>query len=137
MFANGIPEFLKSSPDISFMNDSSFIHLQFLRNTLLPMPGVSEKLCYGTPGFYAGKKLFARVKEDGETLVVQSSERDKWMDADPETFFITDHYLNYDYMLINLQRVTPDDLVSLLITAYQNRATGKLLQAFRENLKIQ
>jgi len=76
------------------------------------------------------------MKEDGETLVVQSFEREKWMDGDPGTFFITDHYLNYDYMLVNLQRVAPDDLVSLLVTAYHNRATDKLIKAFRENLKI-
>jgi len=118
------------------MNPSTPIYLEFLRKTLFPIPGVAEKSCYGTPGFYAGKKMFARLKEDGETLVVQSFDRDKWMDQDPETFFITDHYLNYDYLLVNLERVSPDDLVSLLITAYQNRATEKLLRAFRENLKI-
>ncbi len=52
------------------------------------------------PGFFVGKKLFARMKEDGETLVVQTYEREKWIEADPLTFFITDHYLNYDYMLV-------------------------------------
>jgi hypothetical protein len=118
------------------MNTSALIHLQFLRDTLTPLPGFNEKLCYGTPGFYAGKKLFARMKEDGETLVVQSFEREKWMDKDPETFFITDHYLNYDYMLINLQRVPPDDLVGLLLTAWHNRATDKLIKEFQSNLKI-
>jgi hypothetical protein len=118
------------------MNTNVFVHLQFLRDTLLSLPGVNEKLCYGTPGFYAGKKLFARMKEDGETLVIQSFEREIWMEKDPKTFFITDHYLNYDYLLVNLQRVIATDLVNLLVTAYQNRATDKLLKAFRANLKI-
>jgi hypothetical protein len=118
------------------MKPETPVYLEFLRKTLFPIPGVTEKPCYGTPGFYAGKKMFARMKEDGETLVVQSFEREKWMDKDPETFYITDHYLNYDYVLVNLQRVAPDDLVSLLITAYQNRATDKLIKIFRENLKI-
>jgi len=76
------------------------------------------------------------MKEDGETLVVQSFERDKWMETDPETFFITDHYLNYDYMLISLKRVAPDDLVSLLLTAWRNRATDKLIKEFEAQLKI-
>jgi hypothetical protein len=118
------------------MNADTPVYLEFLRKTLSPLPGYNEKPCYGTPGFYAGKKMFARMKEDGETLVVQSFDREKWMDADPETFFITDHYQDYDYMLISLKRVKPEDLVSLLLNAWQNRATDKLIKEFHANLKI-
>jgi hypothetical protein len=109
------------------MDTNTFIYLEFVRKTVMPLPGVTEKLCYGTPGFYAGKKMFSRVKEDGETLVVQTYERDKWMEADPVTFFITDHYLNYDYMLIALKTVSPDDLKKLLLAAWYNRAPKKLI----------
>jgi hypothetical protein len=118
------------------MNADTPVYLEFLRKTLAPLPGYNEKLCYGTPGFYAGKKFFARMKEDGETLVVQSFERGKWMEQDPDTFFITDHYRDYDYMLISLKRVNPDDLVGLLLTAWHNRATEKLIKAFQANLTI-
>ena len=118
------------------MNTNTFIHLQFLREKLLTLPGTTEKLYYGTPGFFAGKKFFARIKEDGETLVVQSFDRDTWMEKDPETFFITDHYLNYDYLLINLNRVSPDHLMNLLLTAWHNRAPQKLINQFQENLKV-
>jgi hypothetical protein len=118
------------------MNTNAFIHLQFLREKLLTLPGTIEKVSYGTPGFFVGKKIFARIKEDGETLVVQSFDRDKWMEKDKDTFFITDHYLNYDYMLINLNRVAPDDLQSLLLTAWHNRAPQKLITELQENLKI-
>jgi len=118
------------------MNTDTPVYLEFLRKTLAPLPGYNEKPCYGTPGFYAAKKMFARMKEDGETLVVQTFEREKWMDADPETFFITDHYRDYDYMLISLKRVSPEDLVSLLLTAWHNRATDKLIKEFQANLKI-
>lgn len=76
------------------------------------------------------------MKEDGETLVVQTFERELWMEKDPETFFITDHYRDYDYMLVSLKRVDPQDLVSLLITAWRNRATDKLRKEFEANLKI-
>jgi hypothetical protein len=118
------------------MNPDTPVYLEFLRKTLMSLPGYNEKPCYGTPGFYAGKKMFARMKEDGETLVVQSFEREKWMEEDPETFFITDHYRDYDYMLISLKRVNPEDLVSLLLTAWRNRATDKLIKEFQANLKI-
>ena len=117
-------------------NANTPVYLEFLRKTLSPLPGFNEKPCYGTEGFYAGKKLFARMKEDGETLVVQTFDRERWMEKDPETFFITDHYRKYDYMLISLKQVKPDDLVSLLVTAWQNRATDKLKKEFEANLKI-
>ncbi|WP_199118861.1 hypothetical protein [Pedobacter sp. ASV28] len=50
------------------------------------------------------------MKEDGENLAIYTQERGKWMMKDPYTFFITPHYQNYKYMLINLDRVEPTDL---------------------------
>ncbi len=73
------------------------------------------------------------MKEDGETLVVQSIIREKWILKDPQTFFITDHYLNYDYMLVNLKRVPPDELISVLLTAWRNQAPQKLVQQYETN----
>jgi hypothetical protein len=109
---------------------NAFIHLQFLRKTLLSFPGVTEKLCFDTPAFYVNKKYFARLWEDGETLVLQTLERDKWIATRPDVFFITDHYFNYDYMLVNLNTVLPADLTEVLLTAWQNRATKKLIKEY-------
>ena len=110
----------------------SVLYLEFIRNAIKHLPGVNEKPCYSTPGFYAGKKLFARIKEDCETLVVQTYEREKWMEADPTTFFVTDHYLNYDYMLVALKNVSPDDLTKLLTLAWCNCATNKMIQEYED-----
>ncbi|MCQ6958260.1 MmcQ/YjbR family DNA-binding protein [Mucilaginibacter aquariorum] len=116
------------------MNPSVFVYLEFLRKTLLPLPGVTEKMCFGTPAFYVKKKIFTRIKEDGENLVLGTLERDKWMQANPETYYITDHYRNYDYMLVRLDKVDPEELKELLITAWRNRATGKLISEYENNL---
>jgi hypothetical protein len=80
------------------------------------------------------KKIFARIKEDCETLVIQTYEREKWIDADPFTFFITDHYLNYDYMLVAFKTVSPQDLTNLLITAWHNRASAKLIKEYQNSV---
>ncbi|SHM75199.1 MmcQ/YjbR family DNA-binding protein [Mucilaginibacter sp. OK098] len=114
----------------------AYVHLEFIRKTLLVLPGVTEKLCFDTPAFYVNKKYFARLKEDGETLVLQTLQRDKWITANPDAFFITDHYFNYDYMLINLKTVSPDDLTALLLTAWHNRATKKLIKEYEEGQNI-
>lgn len=116
------------------MDTDAFIYLEFLRKTLLPLPGVTEKLHFETPAFYVNKKIFARLKEDGETLVIHTTEREKWMDADGTTFFITDHYRHYDYMLVALKTVSPDDLKLLLLTAWRNRAPAKLRKEFETAL---
>ncbi|MDB5130679.1 MAG: hypothetical protein JWR02_428 [Mucilaginibacter sp.] len=104
----------------------TILYLEFIRKTVSCLPEVTEKPCYSTPGFYVGKKLFARMKEDGETLVVQSFEREKWIEKDASTFFITDHYLNHDYVLAALKAVQPADLEKLLLTAWFNRASNKI-----------
>jgi hypothetical protein len=115
------------------MGTDVFIYLQYLRKLLLVMPGVTEKMCFDTPAFYVRGKLFARIKEDGETLVIGTLERDKWMRANPDIYYITDHYRNYDYMLINLEKVDPEELQKLLITAWRNRATKKLIKEYEAN----
>ncbi|WP_295718419.1 MmcQ/YjbR family DNA-binding protein [Mucilaginibacter sp.] len=112
------------------------IFMQFLRSMLLPLPGVTEKMCFDDPAFYVNNKIFTNVKLKNELLALHTVEREKWMAVDPHTFFITDHYLNYKYMLIRLETVSPDDLKTLLITAYLARATKKLIkeyEALRKN----
>jgi len=73
--------------------------------------------------------------ENGEVLVVHSVEREKWMQADPESFFITDHYRNYPSMLIKLDKVQPDDLKQLLIQAWLNRASKTQIKEYQGNQK--
>jgi hypothetical protein len=111
------------------------VYLEFIRKAIQHLPGVTEKLCYNTPAFYVNKKIFSRLKEDCETLVIQTYEREKWMEADPFTFFVTDHYLNYDYMLVALKTVSPEGLSELLITAWYNRAPAKLVKEYEATLK--
>jgi hypothetical protein len=50
------------------------------------------------------KRFLARLKEDGETLVVKvgDEERDILLAADPEVFFLTPHYFGYPTVLIRL-----------------------------------
>lgn len=108
-----------------------FIHLQFLRKTLLPLPGVTEGISHSTPGFYVQKKFLARLWENGEVLVVRTDERDKWIQTDPEAFFFTDHYRNYPTVLVNLDRVEPPVLEQLLIEAWEGRASKNHVKEYK------
>jgi len=112
------------------VNLDGYIYLKRVRAIALALPGVTEGPCFGTSAFYVAKKLLARMKEDGETLAIRTEEREKWMKANPATFFITDHYLNYPMMLIRLATVEQKVLEALMLTAWKSRAPKKLLKAY-------
>lgn len=108
------------------------IFLQFMKSTLLQLPGVTHKMHFEHPAFYVNDKIFENIHEKDELLAVHTTEREKWIALDPHTFFITPHYQNYKYMLVRLETVSPADLKQLLITAYLTRATKKLIRDYEE-----
>lgn len=93
------------------------------------LPGVEDGTSYGTPALKVKGKLLARMKEDGETLVLhlEPSDRDFLLSADPAVFFTTDHYAGYPYLLIRLRALPPRDLPKLLRSAWLSVAPPKLL----------
>ncbi|MGO9913514.1 MAG: MmcQ/YjbR family DNA-binding protein [Isosphaeraceae bacterium] len=99
-----------------------------VREIARAFPGAVEGTSYGTPAFHVGKKLFVRKHQDGESLVVKIDfeQRKMRINADPDTFFITDHYLNYPWVLVRLATVEPDDLRELLQDAWQLSAPARL-----------
>ena len=40
------------------------------------------------------------------------------MAADPHVYFITDHYLNYEYVLVNLKTVSSEALTDMIRRSY-------------------
>ncbi|MEO8770137.1 MAG: MmcQ/YjbR family DNA-binding protein [Ferruginibacter sp.] len=101
-----------------------------VRKIALAFPGVYEKPSYGTPGFFTEKKLFARIKEDGQTLVVYNNDRDEWIASDADIYFFTDHYKNYPLLLVDLKRVSKEDLQTLLTISWKIRSSKKMLREF-------
>src|SRR5262245_48218971 len=65
-----------------------------VRSLALALPEVEERTSYGTPGFRVRDKLFARLREDGELLVLRVGvlERETLIAEDPAAFLITPHY---------------------------------------------
>ncbi len=86
------------------------------------LPGVEAYTAYGTPAFRVKKKFLGRLREDGDTFAVRLSgldEREILIGIDPETYFFTDHYRDYPYVLVSLARVRPDQLAQLLRNAWR------------------
>jgi hypothetical protein len=107
-------------------------HLQKVRRLALAFPGVEEGPCYGTPGFRVRGKFLARLREDGETLVVKCGEdqRDLRLAADPDTYFVTDHYRGYPTVLVRLAKVTVAELRDVLEAAWRRSAPKRLVTEY-------
>lgn len=103
-----------------------------VRSVALGLPETSEKPCYGTPGFYVRRKLFARLLPDGGTLAVRVDleEREALLAVAPEIFFLTPHYEGWPMVLIRLARVERADLEERLVEAWRFTAPPKLLAEF-------
>ena len=112
------------------------IYLDFLRKVLLPLPGVVEKFCFDWPAFYVKNKLFTLIKEDGETLALYHENREPLIAADPETFFVTEHYRNYKYVLINMNNIQPSFLEELLVEAWRKRAPKRIIKEYDQSSDV-
>ena len=98
-----------------------------VRKAALAMPGVEDATSYGTPALKAKKKLMIRLREEGDVIVLKMpfDLRAELMEGDPQTYFITDHYADYEWILVRLTRLSPDALPDLLRTAYKTATTKK------------
>jgi hypothetical protein len=98
-----------------------------VRKIALALDNVEEGTSYGTPAFKVHGALMARLRDDIGALVVRMSidDREALMADDPETYFITDHYLKYPWILVNLARVHPDAMRDLLRSAWRSAAAEK------------
>jgi len=103
-----------------------------VRQLALALPEVQDGTSYGTPACKVKGKLFVRFHQDGESLVVRVEfpERESLLKADPETFYITDHYLNYPWILVRLANVREDQLSELLKQAWRLVAPPRLVASF-------
>jgi hypothetical protein len=108
------------------------VTVETTRQLLLSFPGVEEGPCYGTAGFRVRGRFLARLRDDDTVLVVKCGdmERDLRMQADPDTFFTTDHYRGYPTVLVRLDSVTQDDLRDVLEVAWLRSAPKRLRAAF-------
>jgi len=98
-----------------------------VRRIGLALPNVEEGTSYGTPALKVNGKLFVRLHQDLDKIVLKMSfdRRDEMMAADPETYFITDHYRDYPWILVSLASVSVDVLPELLKIAHREASPRK------------
>jgi hypothetical protein len=97
-------------------------------------PGLEESTSYGTPALKVRGQLLTRLREDNETLVVKTTfvEREFLMQADPQVYFLEDHYRNYPYVLMRLGRVRKKEIRERLEDGWRRLASKQMLARFEQ-----
>jgi hypothetical protein len=89
------------------------------------LPGVEESTAYGFPALKLRGQLLACVpanrSAEPNSLVVRMDldDRAELLAADPDVYYVTDHYVGFSAVLVRLSRVNHDVLRDLLGMAYK------------------
>lgn len=98
----------------------------------LDLPGVTEAVSWGQPCLKAHGKLwfFWSPTENAPVFKVPFEERDMLVEADPDTYFYTDHYRNYELVLARPDRLDLAWARENLARVWRKQAPKRLLKAF-------
>lgn len=98
-----------------------------VRRLALTLPGVEEGSSYGTAALKIKGKLLLRLHDDGDKIVLRMpfERREELMSGDPKTYFITEHYREYPWVLVSLKEIHPDALPDLLQLAFRAASPTK------------
>ena len=99
---------------------------------VLSLPETVEGTSYGHPSFKACGKFLTRLRAEDDSVVVyvdSLDQRDMLLEAEPDTFHITDHYRNYPIVLARLERVDPAWLKSALTRRWRVIVPAKVAKA--------
>lgn len=109
------------------MKRSTKVTYDLVRRLALKLPNVEEGTSYGTPALKVKGKLFVRLREEGDAIVLRMpfEQREGLMADDPKTYYITDHYREYPWVLVRLDAVRADVLSELLQIAHRAASASK------------
>jgi len=104
------------------------VDLASIRRIALALPGVEEGTSYGTPAFRVKKKLFLRMHDGGEDLVVRLDDDlcELLLASEPRVFHKTPHYEGHPYLLARLGTITEPRLADVIEEAWSLAAPARL-----------
>lgn len=101
------------------------VTFDMVREIGLTLPDVEEGTTYGSPALKVHGRMFAclavhrSAEPDSLALRLPFDRRDGLIAADPKTYYLTPHYVDYPTVLVRLARVHPDALRDLLLMAWR------------------
>jgi hypothetical protein len=101
------------------------IDFDTVRDIGLALPGVGYSTMHGVPALKVQGKLLACIpvnrsaKPDSLAVRVDFDDRADLLAEQPDVYYVTDHYVGYNMVLVRLSRVSPDVLRDLLCMAHK------------------
>lgn len=89
------------------------------------LPDVEQSTAWGASSLKAGGKLLAcqaihkSAEPDSIVVKIPVDQRAELIAAQPDVYYITDHYVNYPSVLVRLPRIPKDALRDLLGMAWR------------------
>jgi hypothetical protein len=105
---------------------NSTIDFDTVRSIGLALPGVEQSTSYGLPALKIHGKFLAgiparrsQVEPGSLGVCVDFEDRAELIGAAPDIYYVTEHYLGYNVVLVRLARIDRDMLRDLLGMAYK------------------
>ena len=110
------------------------VDIPLVREVALSLPEVEEAPSYGTPGFRVKRKLFARIHQGGDDLVLRSDfdTKEALLAGDPTVFHETDHYRGHPWLLMRLAAANRATLEHALRDAWTHAAPPRLVRSLED-----
>lgn len=106
-----------------------------LRQIALSFPGVEEHIEFGGPTFRIGKRFLASIaKIDPDTIVLKvpdRREREYFLQAKPEVYYLTEHYLSFECLLVRLPLADSEEVRQLFEQAWLTYAPKRLVKQYQ------
>jgi len=103
-----------------------------VRAVALGLPGAVEVVSRGTRSFTVRKKLFLRLMEDGQTLVLRTDgyEREHLLSTAPAVFHVTGQIREHPWVFVRLADADPARLTELVRDAWRRVAPRAVVERF-------
>jgi hypothetical protein len=96
-----------------------------VKKLALALPDVEEGTAYGSPALKLHGQLLACIptnkeaEPDSVVVRVDFSQRDELLAAEPDVYYLKQHYVDYACVLVRLKRIHPDALRDLMSMAWK------------------
>jgi len=105
-----------------------------VRRVCLSLPSVQEKPYERLPGFRVKDRLFARIRQRPDALLVWRPDvfdKEALIASQPDKFFQTAHYEGHPGVLVRMEAIDLEELEDLLVLSWTLNAPAKLVTSFQ------
>lgn len=103
------------------------------RDLVLALPETETGTTHGQPSFKAAGRFLTRIRVEDDSVVVyvdSLDHREMLIEAEPQTFHVTDHYRNYPIVLARIETVDPAWLASAIEARWRHLVPKRVARAW-------